>query len=141
MTHGIEVVRTKQRTAEETTRSNATTAIISNPPQHFSRVSDLAKMITIRTNIIRSLKVEYESHMEKIPSQMLLNTLMDSYIKALRWSTDRIGKQGIIGFVSNASFLDSHSTDGLRASLYKEFNHLYIFNLRGNQRTAGRTVT
>lgn len=49
----------------------------------------------------------------------------------------RIEKKGIIGFVTNGSFLDSNSTDGLRASLYKEFNHLYIFNLRGNARTQG----
>lgn len=39
--------------------------------------------------------------------------------------------------MTNGSYLDSNSTDGLRASLYSEFNHLYIFNLRGNQRTQG----
>lgn len=43
----------------------------------------------------------------------------------------------MIGFVTNGSYLDSNSTDGLRDSLYHEFNHLYIFNLRGNQRTQG----
>ena len=61
----------------------------------------------------------------------------DSYIKAFRWASDRIGTQGIVAFVSNGSYLNSSSTDGFRASLYKEFNHLYIFNLRGNQRTSG----
>ena len=61
----------------------------------------------------------------------------DSYIKAFRWASDRIEKQGVIGFVSNGSYLDSKSTDGFRSALYKEFNHLYIFNLRGNQRTQG----
>ena len=61
----------------------------------------------------------------------------DSYIKALRWSSDRLKYNGIIGFVTNGSFIDSKATDGLRASLYKEFNYLYIFNLRGNARTQG----
>lgn len=61
----------------------------------------------------------------------------DSYVKAFRWSTDRLGDRGIIGFVTNGSYIDSNSTDGLRASFYKEFNYLYIFNLRGNQRTQG----
>ena len=61
----------------------------------------------------------------------------DSYIKAFRWASDRIEKQGVIGFVSNGSYLDSKSTDGFRSALYKEFNHLYIFNLRGNARTQG----
>ena len=45
----------------------------------------------------------------------------------------------MIGFVSNGSFIDSQTTDGLRKSLYEEFNHLYIFNLRGDQRTQGET--
>src|SRR5699024_585084 len=45
--------------------------------------------------------------------------------------------KGVIGFVTNGSYIDSNSTDGLRASLYNEFNQLYIFNLRGNQRTQG----
>src|SRR5699024_8620686 len=61
----------------------------------------------------------------------------DSYIKAFRWATDRIGDKGVIGFVTNGSYIDSNSTDGLRASLYNEFNQLYIFNLRGNARTQG----
>lgn len=61
----------------------------------------------------------------------------DSYVKAFRWATDRLGDRGIIGFVTNGSYIDSNSTDGLRASFYKEFNYLYIFNLRGNARTQG----
>ncbi|EOI6543450.1 DEAD/DEAH box helicase [Enterococcus hirae] len=68
-----------------------------------------------------------------------LRGLYDSYVKALRWSSDRIGKKGVIGFVSNASFIDSKSADGLRKCLYEEFNYLYIFNLRGDQRTQGET--
>ena len=61
----------------------------------------------------------------------------DSYIRAIRWASDRLNGQGIISFVTNGGFLDSKSADGMRACLYKEFNHLYIFNLRGDQRTLG----
>ena len=61
----------------------------------------------------------------------------DSYVKALRWASDRLGNRGVIGFVTNGAFIDSKSTDGLRRALYSEFNHLYIFNLRGDQRTLG----
>lgn len=63
--------------------------------------------------------------------------IYDSYIKGLRWSSDRLQEKGVIGFVTNGQYIDSNSADGLRASLYKEFNHLYIFNLRGNARTQG----
>lgn len=63
--------------------------------------------------------------------------LMDSYIRAIRWASDRISRQGIIGFVTNAGFIDSNSADGLRKCLVEEFSSLYIFHLRGNQRTSG----
>jgi predicted helicase len=57
--------------------------------------------------------------------------LYDSYIRALRWSSDRIGSRGIVAFVTNGSFVDSSNMDGLRKCLPREFTHLYIFNLRG----------
>ena len=69
----------------------------------------------------------------------LQNSLYDSYIKAFRWSTDRLDPEngGIIAFVSNGAWLDSNSTDGLRQCLQKEFTSIWVFNLRGNQRTSG----
>ncbi|WP_180155950.1 type ISP restriction/modification enzyme [Acinetobacter sp. YH12045] len=68
---------------------------------------------------------------------VLSKGLYDSYIRAIRWASDRISKQGVIGFVTNAGFIDTNTADGLRKSLVKEFSNLYIFHLRGNQRTSG----
>ena len=71
-------------------------------------------------------------------SATAVKTLRDSYIKSFRWSSDRLDKTGgIICFVSNGAWLDGNSTDGFRKSLEKEFSSIYIFNLRGNQRTSG----
>ncbi len=64
-------------------------------------------------------------------------SLYDSYIRAIRWASDRIAAQGVICFVSSGGWLDSSSADGLRACLADEFTSIYCFNLRGNQRTAG----
>ncbi|WP_245534790.1 DEAD/DEAH box helicase [Treponema primitia] len=63
----------------------------------------------------------------------------DSYIKAFRWASDRLDPNngGIIGFVSNGSWLDSNGLDGFRMALEKEFSTIYVYNLRGNQRTSG----
>lgn len=72
-------------------------------------------------------------------SARLTKSLYDSYIRAIRWATDRVGDAGIIGFVTNAGFLESNSADGLRKCLAEEFSSLYIFHLRGNQRTSGET--
>lgn len=63
--------------------------------------------------------------------------MYDSYILSIRWASNVLKTKGVIGFVSNGSYIDSSSADGLRKSLYDEFNHLYIFNLRGDQRTQG----
>ncbi|MEV1993743.1 type ISP restriction/modification enzyme [Pseudomonas aeruginosa] len=65
--------------------------------------------------------------------------LYDSYIRSIRWASDRIGNAGIIGFVTNAGFLDAASQDGMRKCLADEFSSLYVFHLRGNQRTSGET--
>lgn len=63
--------------------------------------------------------------------------MYDSYIRAIRWASDRIGESGIIGFVTNAGFLEANTTDGMRSCLAEEFSSVYVFHLRGNQRTSG----
>lgn len=67
------------------------------------------------------------------------NSLYDSYIKAFRWSTDRLDPEngGIIAFVSNGAWLYDNSKDGFRKVLENEFSSIWVFNLRGNQRTSG----
>lgn len=65
------------------------------------------------------------------------NSLYDSYLRAFRWATDRIGDQGVVAFVSNGGWVDANTGDGVRLSLAEDFNDVYLFNLRGNQRTAG----
>ncbi|MFD4610664.1 DEAD/DEAH box helicase [Streptomyces sp. NPDC058440] len=65
------------------------------------------------------------------------NKLYDSYIRAIRWASDRIGNEGIVAYVSNGGYVDGTSMDGLRKCLVGEFDAVYCYNLRGNQRTAG----
>ena len=59
------------------------------------------------------------------------------YLRFVRWATNRIGKSGIIAFVSNGAWIDGNSTDGFRKSLEEEFSSIWVFNLRGNARTQG----
>ncbi len=65
------------------------------------------------------------------------NNLYDSYIRAIRWASDRIGERGVVGFVTNGGFIDGNTADGMRKVLAEEFSDLYVFNLRGNTRTSG----
>ena len=70
-------------------------------------------------------------------SANLLKGLYDSYIRAFRWASDRIGEKGVIAFVTNGGWLRGNAMDGFRKCLAEEFNSVYVFDLRGNQRTQG----
>lgn len=110
------------------------TAIISNPPYSVGQKSENDNHQNVHyENLEQRIRDTYTSN----SSARNNGGLMDSYVKAFRWASDRLGKQGVIGFVTNGGFLDSQSASGLRKSFYEEFNYLYIYNLRGNQRTQG----
>jgi predicted helicase len=70
----------------------------------------------------------------------LKNSLYDSYVRAIRWASERLlysPQGGVVAYVTNGGYIDSNTADGLRLTLIDEFHHLYVYNLRGNQRTAG----
>ncbi|WP_035451554.1 DEAD/DEAH box helicase [Bartonella birtlesii] len=58
----------------------------------------------------------------------------DSYIRAIRWASDRIGDAGVIGFVSGSGYVEKSTMNSLRKSLAKEFTSIYVLNLRGDLR-------
>ena len=64
------------------------------------------------------------------------NSLYDSYLRAFRWATDRIGEQGVVAFVSNGGWLDGNTADGVRFAMAEDFSDVYVYNLRGNMRNA-----
>lgn len=64
-------------------------------------------------------------------------SLYDSYLRAFRWATDRIGDQGVVAFITNNGWVDGNTGAGVRLSMAKEFTDLYILNLRGNSNAGG----
>lgn len=67
------------------------------------------------------------------------NALYDSYIRAIRWGADRLRGSGVMAYVTNGGWVDANTADGMRKSLVEEFSSIYVFHLRGNQRTSGET--
>lgn len=108
--------------------------IIGNPP--YSAGQDSANDNN-QNQKYPALDARIESTYAKRSTATLKNSLYDSYIRAIRWASDRIGDEGVIGYVSNGGYIDSNTADGLRLSLADEFSDIYCYNLRGNQRTAG----
>ena len=61
----------------------------------------------------------------------------DMYKRFIRWASDRLEDDGIVGFVSNSAFLNARQDDGFRKVLAEEFNELWAVDLKGNARTSG----
>ena len=61
----------------------------------------------------------------------------DMYKRFIRWASDRLADDGIVGFVSNSAFLDARQDDGFRKVVAEEFNELWVVDLKGNARTSG----
>ena len=108
--------------------------IIGNPPYSIgqSSANDNNQNIDY-PNLNKRLEETYV----KFSNSNNNKSIYDSYIRAIRWASDRIGNNGVIGFVTNGGYLESNSADGLRKCLTEEFSSLYIFHLRGNARTSG----
>ena len=63
--------------------------------------------------------------------------MSDPYVKAIRWASDRIGKEGMVAFVTNNGFLDGIAFDGMRKHLAQDYNIIYHIDFKGNARTSG----
>ena len=61
----------------------------------------------------------------------------DMYKRFVRWASDRLEDDGIIGFVSNSAFLHTRQDDGFRKVVSEEFSELWVVDLKGNARTSG----
>ncbi|OGU39198.1 MAG: DNA methyltransferase [Ignavibacteria bacterium GWA2_36_19] len=60
--------------------------------------------------------------------------LQDDYVKFIRfsqWKIDQAG-EGVLGFITNHSYLDNPTFRGMRQSLMNSFDEIYILDLHGN---------
>lgn len=111
--------------------------IFGNPP--YSSGQESANDLNANLKYPK-LDASIASTYAKRSTATLKNSLYDSYIRAIRWASDRLLDSpdgGVVAFVTNGGYIDSNSADGLRLTLAREFHHIYVFNLRGNARTAG----
>ena len=108
--------------------------IMSNPPYSSGQRSanDNAKNVAY-PSLDKRLGETYARH----STATLQRNLYDSYIRAIRWGSDRLGEAGVMAYVTNAGWIDNNAMDGLRKCLVEEFSSLYVFHLRGNARTSG----
>ncbi|WP_276937939.1 type ISP restriction/modification enzyme [Ferrimicrobium acidiphilum] len=113
-------------------RRAAITAIIGNPPYSVGQgnENENAKNLAY-PNLDQRVAETYASRSRAVGKK----SLYDSYVRALRWASDRIGDSGIVSFVTNGGWLRGGSGQGVRACFEDEFDAVYVMDLRGNQRT------
>lgn len=108
--------------------------IIGNPPYSSGAKSENDNNQNLSHKKLQ--KWVYETY-GKNSTAKVGNTTRDTLIQSIRMASDLLKDKGVVGFVVNGSFIDSKSADGFRKCVAQEFSHLYVLNLRGNQRTSG----
>ena len=123
-------------TAENTARVEKQKAspmfvVIGNPPYNAGQVNENDNN---KNRKYPAMDARIEATYAKDSTATLKNSLYDPYVKSLRWASDRIGKEGIVALVTNNSFLDGTSFDGMRKHLSADFDVIYVLDLGGNAR-------
>lgn len=109
------------------------TVIIGNPPYSIGQKS---ANDNAQNQSYPILEKQIESTYVAESKATLNRSAYDSYIKAIRWSTDRLGtdNDGIISFVTNNAWLTANGLDGMRKCLEKDFSSIFVFDLKGGIR-------
>lgn len=107
------------------------TVIVMNPPYSAGQSSANDNNQNQKYPV---LDASISSSYAKVSTATLKNSLFDSYIRGIRWASNRIKGEGVIAFVSNGSFIDSNTADGIRKTFAAEFSRVFVYNLRGGIR-------
>ncbi len=118
-----------QRVEEQ--KATPMTVIIGNPPYNAGQKNENDNN---KNRQHEAVDARVRATYAAASSAQLKNSLYDPYVKAIRWATDKLGAEGIIVFITNHSFIDGRSFDGMRRHLADEFDTLYILDLGGNIR-------
>lgn len=131
--HQIGLFATENTARVERQKRTSIFVFIGNPPYNARQLNENddnknRKYPTIDSRVSNTYA--------KLSTASNRNALSDPYVKAFRWASDRIVKEGegIIAFVTNNSFFDGLTFDGMRKELVREFDALYILDLGGNVR-------
>ena len=118
-------------------KNDAIRVIVGNPPYSAGQRSENDANQNLKyerlDNCIAESYVAYSTMQNN-------NSLYDSYIRAIRWASDRIGDMGIVAFITNGSFIDGNAAAGLRQGLCEDFSAIYCLNLRGGIRGKEKEV-
>jgi len=120
-------------------------------PKQISFLIDLAKegqeakrikeKVPISENKLEFIENLMDDYKEDVRQERNIQPLSDDYIKFIRfghWKINQAGK-GILGFITNNSYLSGVIHRGMRRKLLETFDEIYILNLHGSSRIGEKT--
>ena len=120
--------------AEAVKRDAPVQVIVGNPP--YSGES------TNKSAWIRELMDDYKKEPEGGPlKERNSKWINDDYVKFIRFAQDRIARTGfgVLALITNHGWLDNPTFRGMRASLMRDFDTIYVLDLHGNAKKQERT--
>ena len=105
--------------------------VIGNPPYNMGQTNENDNN---KNRKYPTMDKRVEETYAQDSAAQLKNKLYDPYVKAFSWASKRIGKEGVVAFVTNNGFLDGTAFDGMRKHLAADFDAIYILDLSGNVR-------
>jgi type I restriction-modification system DNA methylase subunit len=104
--------------------------VLGNPPYSVSSEN--------KSEFIENLMDDYK---EDVREERNIQPLSDDYIKFIRFAHWKIGQagKGILGFITNNSYLSGVIHRGMRRKLLDTFDEIYILNLHGSSRIGEKT--
>lgn len=123
---GLAALAEESRLAGEVKKQTPILLILGNPP-YSGHSSNKGKWI-------RELIDDYKKVDDKPLDEKNLKWLQDDYVKFLRFAQYKIEQtgQGIVGMITNHSYLENKTFRGMRQSLMKTYDEIFILNLHGS---------
>jgi hypothetical protein len=120
--------------AERVKRHEPVQVVLGNPPYSGESKN--------KGRYILALLDEYKKEPEGGPlKERNSKWINDDYVKFIRFAHDRVVRtgHGIVAFITNHSWLDNPTFRGMRASLMRDFDDIYVIDLHGNAKKKERT--
>jgi len=127
-----EIVREAQE-ADAVKRDHPVMVVIGNPPYSGHSAN--------KGEWISQLVDEYKQGAAGLAKPGQAKWLSDDYVKFIRFAQWRINRtgEGVLGFVTNHSYLDNPTFRGMRKSLLETFDEIWLLDLHGNSKRKERS--
>ena len=134
----VDALAREAEAVDQAKRSGRFTVVLGNPPYsgHSANKGDWIRDLLRSGGTESYFAVDGEPLNERNPKW-----LNDDYVKFLRfaqWTIDRAGR-GVLGFITNHSYLDNPTFRGMRESLIESFPRMFLLDLHGNAKKKERT--